>query len=238
MTPWPVRQTFDLVAVGRRLGFDLAVVGRRLGVMRLAVAAYCSAAVLLAREFEIRVISRGSATSLINTLILSLLLSFRNRGAYDRWWSARGLWGQLTNDTRNLAVKCAAFLPADVLARSRVAETLVAFAEALKRHLRDERPRLRNLPGFEGEGADPSHVPLYLAGRLYIAVAGWKRDGHVDQAVLWVLDAQLRGLLDVCGGCEKIRFTPPSPSYIGLLRAGLVLNVLVAPWLTAPELGA
>ena len=162
MTPWPVRQTFDLVVVGRRLGFDLVVVGRRLALL-LAVAAYCAAVGLLVRTFEIRVISRGSATTLINTLILSLLLSFRNRAAYDRWWSARGLWGQLTNDTRNLAAKCAAFLPADVLARSRVAEMLVAFAEALKRHLRDEPPRLRDLPGFEHEEADPPHVPLYLA---------------------------------------------------------------------------
>ena len=120
-------------------------------------------------------------------------------------------FGPASNDTRNLAAKCAAFLPADVLARSRVAETLVAFAEALKRHLRDEPPRLRDLPGFEREGADPPHVPLYLAGRLYIAVAGWRRDGHVDQAVLWALDAHLRGLLDVCGGCEKIRSTPRPP---------------------------
>ena len=47
----------------------------------------------------------------------------------------------------------------------------------------------------------------------------------------------LRGLLDVCGGCEKIRNTPLSPSYKGLLRAGLVLNVLVAPWLLVPESG-
>jgi putative membrane protein len=238
MTPWPFRQTYDLVVVGRRLGFDLIVVGRRLAAILLAVAAYCALVCFLVRWFEVRVISRGSGTTLINTLILSLLLGFRNRAAYDRWWSARGLWGQLTNDTRNLAAKCVAFLPPDVLARSRVAETLVAFAEALKCHLRDESPRLRDLPGFECEGADPPHVPLYLAVRLYHAVAGWRRDGHVDQAVLWALDAHLRGLLDVCGGCEKIRTTPPSPSYIGLLRGGLVLNVLVAPWLTAPELGA
>jgi putative membrane protein len=227
MTPWPVRQTFDVV-----------VVGRRLGVLLLAVAVYCSAVGLLVRTFEIRVIGRGTAAGLINTVILSLLLSFRNRAAYERWWSARGLWGQLTNDTRNLAAKCAAFLPADVLARSRVADLLVAFAEALKRHLRAEPTRLRELPGFEHEGADPPHVPLYLAGRLFAAVAEWKRDGHVDPALLWVLDAHLRGLLDVCGGCEKIRSTPPSPSYVGLLRAGLVLNVVVAPWLIGPELGA
>ena len=48
MTPWPVRQTYDLVVIGRRLGFDL-VVGRRLGEMLLAVAAYCIAVGLLVR---------------------------------------------------------------------------------------------------------------------------------------------------------------------------------------------
>ena len=237
MTPWPVRQTFDLLVVGRRLGFDLLVVGKRLAVLLLAVAAYYVAAGLVVQSFELRVISRGSAGSLMNTLLLSLLLSFRNQAAYERWWEARGLWGQLTNDCRNLAAKCAAFVPADVLARSRVAEILVAFPEALKRHLRDEPFRLRDLPGFEHEEADPPHVPLYLARRLFATIAGWKRDGHVDQAVLWVLDAHLRGLLDVCGGCEKIRYTPLSPSYKVLLRAGLVLNVLAAPWLIVPEDG-
>ena len=46
-----------------------------------------------------------------------------------------------------------------------------------------------------------------------------------------------RGLLDVCGGCEKIRNTPLSPSYKDLLRTGLVLDVLISPWLLVPESG-
>ena len=207
-------------------------------MLLLAVAAYYVAAGLVVQSFQLRVISRGSAASLINTLILSLLLSFRNRAAYERWWEARGLWGQLTNDTRNLAAKCAAFVPADVLARSRVAAILVAFAEALKRHLRDEPLRLRDLPGFEHEEADPPHVPLYLARRLFAAVAELearrpRRSGRSSGSSM----PTLRGLLDVCGGCEKIRYTPLSPSYKGLLRAGLVLNVLAAPWLIVPEDG-
>jgi putative membrane protein len=195
------------------------------------------AAGLIIQTFELRGIERVQAGSLITTIILSLLMSFRNRAAYQRWWEARGLWGQLTNDSRNLAAKCAAFVPAEVLARSHVAEILVSFPEALKRHLRNEAFRLRDLPGFEHEDAAPAHVPLYLARRLFVIIAGWKRDGHVDQAVLWVLDAHARGLLDVCGACEKIRTTPLSPSYKGLLRTGLALNVLVAPWLLVPENG-
>jgi putative membrane protein len=173
----------------------------------------------------------------MNTLLLGFLLSFRNRAAYERWWEARGLWGKLTNDSRNLAVKCAAFVPADVLARSPIAAILVSFPEALNRWLRGESIRLRDLPGFGHEVADPSHVPLDLAHRLFITIAGWKRDGHIDPSVLWVFDAHASGLLDVCGGCEKIRNTPLSPAYKVLVRAGLVLNVLAAPWLIVPEDG-
>jgi putative membrane protein len=217
---------------------DAAYVGKRLGLVLLAVAAYCAAVGLLVRVFELRLLDWGGSTaSLTNSVILSLLMVFRNRVAYDHWWEARGLWGKLTNESRNLAAKCAAFLPAAVLARSRVAELLAGFAVALKRHLRDESPRLQDLPGFEKETAEPHHVPLALAQRLFTVIAGWKRDGLIDQAELWVLDTHARGLLDVCGACEKIKSTTVSPSYKGLLRTGLVLNVVAEPWLTMPEIG-
>jgi len=226
MTPWPARETFDVL-----------VLGKRLAVLLLAMAAYYLVAGWAALTLQLGVDEWGGVGTAVNTLILSLLMSFRNGAAYQRWWEGRGLWGKLVNDSRNLAAKCAAFVPADVLARSCVADVLKAFPEALKRHLRSESVRLRDLPGFEREDDDPAHVPLYLARRLFADLAAWKRGGHVDQAVLWILDEHARGLLDVCGGCEKIRNTPLSPSYKGLLRTGLVLNALAAPWLLVPESG-
>src|SRR4051794_30895717 len=186
MTPWGTRESFDVL-----------VVGKRLAELLLAIAVYCVLAGGVIRYFEVPAVNWGSATALINTVILSLLLSFRNNAAYQRWWEARGLWGKLVNDSRNLAAKCAAFVPAEVLARSRVKELLVGFAEALRRQLRDESPRLNEIAGFEKEPGDPPHVPLYLAGRLFDEVAKWKQDGVIDQATLWILDPHLSGLLDV-----------------------------------------
>jgi putative membrane protein len=226
VTAWPAQNTFDIL-----------VIGKRLAILLLAVAVYYVVAGLVIQSFQLQVIHRGSAGSLMNTLLLGMLLSFRNQAAYARWWEARGLWGKLTNDCRNLAAKCAAFVPADLLAHSSIAAILVSFPEALSQHLRGESIRLRDLPEFEDEDVDRPHVPLFLANRLFATIAGWKRDGHVDQAVLWVLDDHARGLLDVCGGCEKIRSTPLSPAYKVLLRAGLVLNVLAAPFLIVPEDG-
>jgi putative membrane protein len=226
MISWSARGTFGVLLIGMRLS-----------ILLLGVTAYCVVCGLLIKHFEIRVIEWGSAASVINTLILGLLMSFRNRTAYERWWEARGAWGQLTNDSRNLSAKLAAFLPVDVLARERVAEILIGFAQVLKNHLRSESIALRELPGFEHEKAEPAHIPFYLVRRLYAIAAGWKREGIIDQAELWVLDAHMRGMMDVCGACEKIRSTPLSPSYKGLLRAGLVLNVIAEPWLTMPEVG-
>src|SRR3954471_3757207 len=163
MTTWTLWDTLHLAAVGKRLA-----------ALLIAVSIYYVAVALVVRFAHIVGFEWGSGATLINTAILGLLMSFRNRVAYDRWWSARGLWGQLTNDSRNLAAKLAAFVPAEVLAQSRVAEVLSGFAEALKRHLRDDPARSRDLPGFESEGGEPPHVPLDLARRLYAVVADWK----------------------------------------------------------------
>jgi putative membrane protein len=179
----------------------------------------------------------GSAASLINTLILGLLMSFRNGAAYARWWEGRSLWGKLVNDSRNLAAKCSAFVPAEALKSSRFAENLIGFADSLRLHLRDENPKLSALRGFENDYDDPKHVPLYLVRRLFDITADWRRAGHIDHTILRNLDPQMSGLLDVAGGCEKIRYTPLSPTYTALLRTGLVLNVLAAPFLAVPEIG-
>ncbi len=43
--------------------------------------------------------------------VISMLLVFRTNTVYDRWWEARKLWGALTNNSRNFAMKLEAILP-------------------------------------------------------------------------------------------------------------------------------
>jgi putative membrane protein len=43
--------------------------------------------------------------------------------------------------------------------------------------------------------------------------------------------------MDVCGGCERIRNTPMATSMRSLIRAGIALYTLLAPWSLAPSMG-
>ena len=37
--------------------------------------------------------------------VLGFLLVFRTNTSYDRYWEGRKLWGEITNQTRNIAIK-------------------------------------------------------------------------------------------------------------------------------------
>jgi putative membrane protein len=209
---------------------------RRLTPWLLGVAVYCFVVALELEWFPFRPVQWESEAAVINALILGVLLAFRNRTAYDRWWEGRRLWGQLVNDTRNLTWKLRGYLPAATVAESGVPAALAGFAEALKRHLR-EGVRLQEIPGFEKDPANPEHVPLHLAGLVLTRLAAWHREGLIDGEVALILDVHARALLDVCGACERIRNTEHAPAYRTLLRVGIALNVLVSPWYTLAEGG-
>jgi putative membrane protein len=223
----------------QRFGLALRVVGRlvlRLSPVVLGLVAYALLDQFLLSCFEVPAWSFGTKLAAANGLVLGLLLAFRNRVAYDRWWEARRLWGELTNETRNLICKLVSYVGMEELTRTAVPLLLVAFPEALKRHLR-EGVRLQELVGFEKRTETPPHVPLYLAGRLIDQTVAWQKEGRIDGMTALNLDPHIRALVDVCGGCERIKHTGVSPSYVALLRFGLLINLLLAPWLILPELG-
>lgn len=78
------------------------------------------------------------------SIVLGLLLVFRTNTAYERCWEGRILWGTLINTVRNLAreiwITIEECEPSDRLAKVATLRLLVAFAVAMKRHLRGERP--------------------------------------------------------------------------------------------------
>jgi ion channel-forming bestrophin family protein len=178
----------------------------------------------------------SSQFALFNTAIIGLLVSFRTKIAYDRWWEGRVLWGALVNNSRNLCLKARELAKPDAAERAKFAALVSAFAVALMRHLRG--PLLLNeLDDFKEDDANPNHIPAHIAGRLMTTVAAWRRADRIDGHMHQMLDAHLGSLMDVCGACERIRNTPLPGSYLSLLRHGLVIAFMFTPWALVQMLG-
>jgi ion channel-forming bestrophin family protein len=178
----------------------------------------------------------GAESTVVNGLALGFLVGFRNQHAYDRWWEARKLWGQLINENRNLCLKIRALLGVDAEDRDAVGRLVIAFSEALKDHLRRRDGSDESTAQLEKK-SDWDHRPSWVAGALVDIVARWQREGRIDGWGLLWLDGQVKCLMDICGACERIRNTPLSSSYRALLRHGIAIYLAVAPFYLMEDTG-
>ncbi|MCE9560605.1 MAG: hypothetical protein K8U57_00990 [Planctomycetes bacterium] len=157
-------------------------------------------------------------------VLFGWLMGFRTTTAYTRWWDGRGLWGQLVNDSRNLILKASVYVK-DPTERAKLGEVVARFAEALRDHLR--------LP----PKSPGPHKPMLVADELFRLIRGWNESGQIDGFTFLAFDQHAQQLMNVCGACEKIRSTPLTASYRGLLRKGIAFYLLLLPWLMNDEHG-
>lgn len=176
------------------------------------------------------------ATEAALALGMGLVLGLRINRAYDRWWEARTLWGNLVNASRNLSVKLRSFGRPDAEEAGRCAREIAGFAYALRDHLR-EGASVEKLPGFEDRAERPEHVPSWIVGRLYDRIQRWHRDERISDEEMRALDLEGRELLGVCGACERIRNTPMPPSLPAIARITMALMLGALPWTLEPVLG-
>jgi putative membrane protein len=162
-------------------------------------------------------------------MVLGLSLGFRTNAAYDRWWEGRKLWGQLVNESRNLAIKVKAFAKINREEALRFGRLVINFARALKEHLR-EGVRVEQLSVYKNLAAEPKHVPGHIALQLRQIVSAVCANGSIDRFEELMLDRHIAALMDICGACERIRRTPMATSYRTFLRQGIALYLATLPW--------
>jgi putative membrane protein len=162
-------------------------------------------------------------------LVLGVLLVFRTNTSYERWWEGRKLWGQLVNDSRNLAIKVQTCVQADDDEKRRLGRWLIDFALALKGHLRGA-VRLGDLAGFAGSVEQPAHVPSYISTRIYNQLEQWRQNSQLGGFELLFLDQHAAALMNICGACERIQKSPISISYRWFIRQSIAIYLLTLPW--------
>ncbi len=172
---------------------------------------------------------------------ISMLLVFRTNTAYDRWWEARKLWGQLVNVSRNTAIKVGAMFPVeDENSRAQYALLLGRFAKELRRHLLSEKTRTALGEDEEAhlEGVDRNkHVPSQLVSMMHTRTHRAYRDGTISGDQLIGLAADLTAFMDICGACERIKNTPIPYSYSTFLKKFIIIYSFTLPFGYAFSLG-
>lgn len=162
--------------------------------------------------------------------VLSLLLVFRTNTAYDRWWEGRKKWGELVNNSRNLAIKISAMTnnKSDELFFSRM---IPNYAFAMKEHLR-EGVKLEELDLTTEELNEIKHIEhktSYLAKKMYERLELMKSKNDLTDIEFLSLDVNLKTFSDITGACERIKNTPIPYSYSSFLKKFIFVFVTTLP---------
>lgn len=185
-------------------------------------------------------------SSIVPSVVLGLLLVFRTNTAYERFWEGRVLWGQLINTTRNLArqiwVAVEERSPDDRREKIAALRLLVCFAIAVKHHLRDEAPADRKLAELM---AASQYAQLQAMHNPPLEVAFWvgnylQHQHDRDRLAVYQLAATfelLDRMVDVLGGCERIKKTPIPLAYSIHLKQLIAIYCLTLPFQLVSELG-
>lgn len=198
-------------------------------LIAVAWAAYSVLAVIKEQSIYSSYADIPSGLEAVLSLSIGLLLAFRSNAAYSRWWEARKLWGSLVNASRNLAIKVEEMATSSTESKQSFCDQIIQFCYALKIHL-EFRGKLQQVPGLESEAAQPHHVPSWIAQRMYAQLEKWKKSDQLDDIGYWMIDREMRILLDICGGCERIKNTPIVLSYRAFTQQCLFLFLLSLPW--------
>ncbi len=174
---------------------------------------------------------------------ISMLLVFRTNTAYDRWWEGRKLWGNLVNNSRNLALKLHAILPKEEQAHCTFfRETIPAFALALHNHLHKEETRIELFEDTDGKNMfrqlnKEKHIPNQLASLLYQHISQLHKDNVITGEQLLYLNHELQSFTDICGACERIKNTPIPFSYSIFIKKFIFFYIMTLPFGYVFQLG-
>lgn len=173
---------------------------------------------------------------------ISMLLVFRTNTAYDRWWEGRKLWGNLVNNSRSLAIKLTALLPADAIAqRTFFRKVIPAYAFALHSHLRREQTRTELFDEEHKQVFEKidkqKHIPNQLSLLMHQHIMQMHRENKISGEQLLFINAELQSFTDICGACERIKNTPIPYSYSAFIKKFIFFYIMTLPFGYVFQLG-
>ena len=178
-------------------------------------------------------------------IALSLFLGFRNNASYQRWWEARGLWGQLVYDARSLCRQALSYIDEDnPIGRDtqrRLIHLSIAFSHAVRHRLRETSP-WEDIERFveplhHNKMRQAKNLPDYLM-RLMGKELGYCRQQHLlSEQMVQNMDERLNSMTVVLAACERIYNTPLPFAYTLLVHRTTYLYCFMLPFGLVSSLG-
>jgi ion channel-forming bestrophin family protein len=201
---------------------------------------YAAAIVAAEKSFAFPVGSYGLAPFTLLGVTLSIYLVFRNNAAYDRWWEARKLWGQLVFDIRNFSRAAIALIPADSGQVRPLLMQAAGFCHFLRGQLRNIDASLEARKFVAGDidrvlaSANKPDAVIRIMGQR---IGALRSGGSIGPMDFRILDERLSSLAAVQAGCERIAGTPLPFAYTLLLHRSAYLFCLLLPFGLAGSAG-
>ena len=161
--------------------------------------------------------------------VISLLLVFRTNTAYDRWWEGRKLWGELVNNSRNLALKLSVMLKEEH-DRNYFKKLIPSYASVLQKHLANDDTAKVLFEGLVLEIDQQKHKPNQVAKMLYQKIQDLFEQGKISDNQLLVLNQELTSFTNICGACERIKNTPIPYSYSAFIKKFIFFYIMTLPF--------
>lgn len=156
---------------------------------------------------------------------IGVIVGFRNNSSYARWWEARGLWGQIVNNSRSVGRQVVSTMrssrPEEAAALAALQRTIVyhqiAYVHALRQQLRG-LPPIDTITPFIDEAElallrEQKNVALQLQRTISDLLEDALTSGWLDSFGLRAIEGNLDDLLDAQGGAERIKNTPMPKQY-------------------------
>ncbi len=168
---------------------------------------------------------------------LAFFIGFNNNQAYARWWEARGIWGELVNDSRTLTRSIISYCP-DITTRRRMVLRQLAFLNILAASLRKIKDNSYAKYLDEAEHhrvARYTNIPNTILDEQVSELTKLRDNGTLDGYSFLVIHEVLRRICDAMGKSERINNTVFPTTYF--TRLFIWIFVVLVTMATADSVG-
>ncbi len=165
-------------------------------------------------------------------LIMGLVLVFRVNAGYDRWWEARKIWGNVVNQSRNLAIIVSNYLNTKSTNWSlKLTNYIAALPYLMKSNLRGEASidEIKHLvdPTLFSVLERAEHKPNVLSSIIAQELNRVRLSNELDGFAFLQAEEKRALILDSQGACERILKTP-MPFVMAVKSRRFIFSFLLA----------